>query len=112
MTQWIVTETLQLQKTIEADTKEQAIELAKNATLMHEYLTNGSQIKAILKDKKGGLNIYGWNAIEYEPNVFFVNYSWDEGNGIVGYSFEVNTVADIVRNIRTDPELTKKYYNR
>jgi hypothetical protein len=86
-----------------------AIGLAKNSHAFGGYLTVESQIKDWLADKKGGLKIYGWEAKKVDDQKYLVSYTFDQGSGRVGYFFEVNLVANIVRKVIGDPELEKEY---
>jgi len=89
--------------------EDKAIELVKNSYALGLNSKVDSKIKSWLKDIKGNLKIYGWDAIKQDEQIYLVSYTFDEGSGIVGYYFEVNLLAEIVRSITDDSELEKKY---
>ena len=62
-----------------------------------------------MKERKGSLQIFGWKAEKQDDQTYLVSYTFDNGDGVIGIYFEVNLVAEIVRNIKGDSELEKKY---
>lgn len=92
--------------------EQRAIELVKNSDALRISFFGGtvdSQIKDWLEIKKGTLKIFGWEAKKFNNQKYLVSYTFDEGSGRVGFFFEVNLVAEIVREISGDPELEKEY---
>jgi hypothetical protein len=81
--------------------KNKAIELAKK----HAYW-----VKNRMGDEKGDVRIIGWKAEEKEKDIYLVSFTYDtdEQKG-VGWYFEVQLSAEIVRPMSGDKELQKKY---
>jgi len=77
-----------------------------------DSFTVDEAIKAInkwLQTRKGSLKIYGWEAQKIDEYTYLVSYTFGEGKERVGFFFEVNLLAGIVRKVPGDPELEKKY---
>lgn len=86
-----------------------AIELAKQSNVFDGYLDTDSQLKSWLREKKGDLIIFGWEANEVSADIYLVSYLIDQGGQKFGYHFEVNLIAEIVRLVTGDPELEESY---
>ena len=89
--------------------EEKAIELAKNSYALGGDLTADAQIKSWLQDQKGTLKVYGWKTRKIDEQTYLVSYTFDKGKGRIGYFFEVNLMADIVRRVSGNANLEKKY---
>lgn len=105
------------ERLVKSETEEQepesdenkAIQLTKKSYAMGDYLNVETRIKDLLKSEKGALKIVGWRARKIDDQTFLISYTFDKGGGDIGYFFEVNLLAEIVRKVSGDPELMKKY---
>ena len=89
--------------------EEEAIVLAKLSRVLDEYSSAESVITDWLRKKKGNLRVIGWKARKITDQTYLVSYTFEQESGVRGYFFEVNLVAEIVRFVSEDPELSKKY---
>ena len=91
---------------------QKATRLCKNAYTLNngEYpLSNDLQIRKWVRESKGPLKIFGWEATRIDEETFLVSYSVDRGKGRRGWIFEVNVPAEIVRNVSGDDKLEAQY---
>ncbi|MCX6993053.1 MAG: ankyrin repeat domain-containing protein [Kiritimatiellaeota bacterium] len=96
--------------TKEETIEERAISLAKMAdTLGGSYSYNVNEIRSAIKKMTGNLKIIGWQARQADEQTFIVTYSYDNGNGVHCWAFEVKPKEDFARNITGDASLEKKY---
>jgi hypothetical protein len=91
--------------------EKRAIELARYSSLPGTTETADASIKKSLETSKGRLKIYGWKAQKIDDQIYLVEYLLAEGpaSNTVGWVFEVNLEAQIVRPVIGDTELEKKY---
>ncbi len=89
--------------------KSTAITRVENANILSPYYTNEHVINSRLEDLSGSLNIIGWDAQKIDQQTFLVTYKYKLNDKLRGYHFEVNTKADIIRNVHSDTTLKKKY---
>lgn len=91
---------------------EKAIRLAKSSHTLKTGLyapSNEQEIHSRMREMRGSLKIIGWEADRVDDQTFLVKYVFETAGGQRAYHFEVNTLADIVRNIDGDPGLEAKY---
>jgi len=89
--------------------KIKAIDMVKYSDVLGKG-TADSIIKKQLKEVKGVLNVTGWKAKRSEDQVYLVTYTYDYGDGQEsGYYYEVNLMADLIRDVKDDLGLLDKY---
>jgi len=91
--------------------EKRAIELARYSSLPGTTETADASIKKSLATSKGPPKVYGWKAKKIDDQTYLVGYLLAEGpaSNTVGWVFEVNLEAQIVRPVIRDAELEKKY---
>ena len=91
--------------------EKRAIELARYSSLPGTTETADASIKKSLATSKGPLKVYGWKAKKIDDQTYLVGYLLAEGpaSNTIGWVFEVNLEAQIVRPVIGDAELEKKY---
>lgn len=103
-----------------ASEKEAAINLVRNSNVKdlaanlrnsndYEGVSVDAEIKMKLREKKGSLDIIGWEAEMINEQVYLVCYSFDEGSGVRRTCFEVNLNAGLVRMVAGDIALEEEY---
>jgi len=83
-------------------TKEVAIQKVKSAkTLDDDYpaMENESFIEYKFSSLKGDIKISGWKAEKIDNQTYLVSYNYKHQNKTKSYYFELNTKADLIRNI-------------
>jgi hypothetical protein len=91
---------------------EQAISLAKKAFIMNEFRTNETVLNERLKNLKGTLEVQGWKAVDQGDGVHLVTYGFIHNGQPKTLYLEVNLPAGIVRNVKGDDALEKKYLGK
>lgn len=94
-----------------------AIDLAKNAKTLGKVIrsvgtigrTNDLNIRDMVSDLKGELNIIGWQARRVDDDVYVVVYSVLQNGQSRGWPFEVSLRAEVVRYVIGDHALEEKY---
>ncbi len=90
--------------------EESAIWLAKNGYTLGLYPTdNESGIRNAIKKIIGPLNIIGWQAQQVDEQTFVVTYSYEKGEEVRSWAFEVKPKERLVRNIIGDSALENMY---
>lgn len=89
--------------------QDKAIEMVKKSHAFGGFQTVENLIRDALEQKKGNLQITGWQAQRIDEQTYLVSYGLKDDTGTRAWHFEVNLAEKIVRNINADPELKKKY---
>lgn len=98
--------------------EETVIEKSKSSFCMDEatlkgyrrlHESNDFRIKAFMEKTNGPLTITGWRANRYDEQRYLVSYTFDDGFGELGWFFEVNTKAEIIRYVNGDLALEEFY---
>ena len=93
----------------ELSEEEKAIKLARSANTFDKSKDNDSFVKKVMQELKGSIKIIGWEARKYDDQTYVVSYKFTRGDDDIEVSLEVNLVAELVREIKGDPDLEKKY---
>jgi hypothetical protein len=93
----------------EEDVNLKAIRLAKNAYNLDPKSMNETVLMNRMRSKVGPLKIIGWNTVDIDGQTKLVSFMWDQGDGSVGFVFEVNLAHEIVRKVTGDILLEEKY---
>jgi ABC-type antimicrobial peptide transport system permease subunit len=92
-----------------------AIALAKSANTLSfasrsfTLPSNEAVIAREVRSMTGDLHILGWKANKINEQTYLVTYSVEQGLEIHTWTFEVNLVVDLVRDVSQDSTLAKKY---
>ncbi len=94
----------------EQSLRDSAIRTAKSSYTLSRAKRNEEFIRARLRAKATGteplqtkairIETHGWEAERIGKELYTVTYTWDEGDRLVGYTFEVNTEFDIVKLVK------------
>jgi hypothetical protein len=70
---------------------------------------NETQIQQMMQRVKGTIHVNGWQARRVDDQIFLVTFSYSNASETLGWAFEVNLPANLVRLVEGDPELQRKY---
>jgi hypothetical protein len=91
--------------------EDQVIRLAKSSHSLRpqEPFGNESTISSWLEAQTGPLQIHGWTSRKIDDDIFVVTFSFTQGAEVRSWVFEVQTRAQLVRNVTGDAALEVKY---